>query len=60
MRELCRLVTPPRGIVLDPFVGSGSTGMAARLEGFRFVGIDQSAEYLALAQARIEAALTLK
>jgi site-specific DNA-methyltransferase (adenine-specific) len=60
MRELCRLVTPPRGIVLDPFVGSGSTGMAARLEGFRFVGVDQSAEYLALAQARIEAALTLK
>ena len=60
MRELCRLVTPPGGIVLDPFVGSGTTGMAARLEGFRFVGIDQSAEYLTLAHARIAAALTLK
>lgn len=60
MRELVRLVTPPGGIVLDPFVGSGSTGMAARLEGFRFVGIDLSAEYLALAHARISAAHTLK
>ena len=60
MRQLVRLVTPPGGIVLDPFVGSGSTGMAARLEGARFVGIDLSEEYLAIAHARIAAALTLK
>lgn len=60
MRQLVRLVTPPGGIVLDPFVGSGSTGMAARLEGFRFIGVDLSAEYLAIAHARISAALSLK
>ena len=54
MRYLCRLVTPPAGIVLDPFMGSGSTGKAAILEGFDFIGIDQSAEYVAIAKARIE------
>ena len=53
MRYLCRLVTPPAGIVLDPFMGSGSTGKAAMLEGFDFIGIDQSAEYVAIAKARI-------
>lgn len=53
MRYLCRLVTPPGGLVLDPFVGSGSTGIAAIREGFRFVGIDLSEEYLGLAAARI-------
>jgi DNA modification methylase len=57
MRYLCRLVTPPAGIVLDPFMGSGSTGKAAMLEGFDFIGIDQSAEYVAIAQARIEHAV---
>ena len=56
MRYLCRLVTPPGGTVLDPFMGSGSTGKAARLEGFRFIGCELSAEYLKIAQARIEAA----
>ena len=54
MRYLCRLITPPEGIVLDPFMGSGSTGKAATLEGFNFIGIDQSAEYVAIAQARID------
>jgi site-specific DNA-methyltransferase (adenine-specific) len=54
MRYLCRLVTPPAGIVLDPFMGSGSTGKAAMLEGFDFIGIEQSAEYLEIAKARIE------
>ena len=54
MRYLCRLITPPNGIVLDPFMGSGSTGKAAILEGFRFIGIDQSAEYCEIARARIE------
>lgn len=53
MRYLCRLVTPPGGIVLDPFMGSGSTGKAARLEGFRFVGCELNAEYVEIARARI-------
>ena len=58
MRYLCRLVTPPGGVVLDPFTGSGSTGKAAMLEGFRFIGCELSAEYLEIARARIEAALS--
>jgi site-specific DNA-methyltransferase (adenine-specific) len=53
MRYLCRLVTPPGGVVLDPFFGSGSTGKAAALEGFRVIGIELSAEYLAIAERRI-------
>jgi site-specific DNA-methyltransferase (adenine-specific) len=53
MRYLCRLVTPPNGTVLDPFLGSGSTGKAATLEGFNFIGIEQSAEYAEIANARI-------
>lgn len=53
MRYLCRLVTPPNGTVLDPFTGSGSTGKAAVLEGFGFIGIEQSAEYVEIATARI-------
>lgn len=56
MRYLCRLVTPPHGVVLDPFMGSGSTGKAAVLEGFNFIGIEREAEYLQIAQARIAAA----
>lgn len=55
MRWLIRLVTPPGGIVLDPFMGSGSTGVAAMLEGMRFVGIDREAEYAEIAHARISA-----
>lgn len=57
MRYLCRLVTPPNGIVLDPFMGSGSTGKAAILEGFRFIGIEREPEYVEIARARIEEAL---
>jgi DNA modification methylase len=57
MRYLCRLVTPPGGIVLDPFTGSGSTGKAAILEGFRFIGIEREAEYVEIAKARIAAAM---
>jgi site-specific DNA-methyltransferase (adenine-specific) len=53
MRYLCRLVTPPDGLVLDPFTGSGSTGKAAILEGFRFFGCELSAEYIEIARARI-------
>jgi hypothetical protein len=57
MRYLCRLITPPNGVVLDAFMGSGSTGKAAMLEGFNFIGIEQDAEYLEIAKARIEYAL---
>jgi DNA modification methylase len=57
MRYLCRLVTPPGGVVLDPFTGSGSTGKAAMLEGFSFIGCELSEEYAAIANARIEAAI---
>jgi site-specific DNA-methyltransferase (adenine-specific) len=57
MRYLLRLVTPPGGTVLDPFLGSGTTGMAAMLEGFNFLGIEREEEYLHFAKARIEAVL---
>lgn len=53
MAYLCRLVTPPGGVVLHPFMGSGSTGKAAMREGFRFIGIEMDADYLAIAEARI-------
>ena len=55
MRYLCRLVTPPGGTVLDPFMGSGSTGKAAMLEGFDFIGIERDPEYAKIAEARIGA-----
>jgi DNA modification methylase len=58
MRQLVRAVTPPRGTVLDPFTGSGSTGSAAVLEGFQFIGAELSAEYAAIARRRIKAAQT--
>jgi site-specific DNA-methyltransferase (adenine-specific) len=60
MRYLCRLVTPPNGTVLDPFMGSGSTGKAAILEGLQFIGIDMTPEYVDIARARIEHAVKLK
>lgn len=56
MRYLCRLVTPPGGTVLDPFMGSGSTGRGAVLEGFDFIGIEMDSAYLDIADARIAAA----
>ena len=56
MRYLCRMVTPPGGIVLDPFTGSGSTGRGAVLEGFRFIGCEMDAGYIEIAKARILAA----
>lgn len=58
MTYLCRLVTPPGGVILDPFMGSGSTGKAAMREGFRFIGIEREAEYIAIARARILAELS--
>jgi site-specific DNA-methyltransferase (adenine-specific) len=54
MAYLCRLITPPGGVVLDPFMGSGSTGKAAVQEGFRFIGIEQDADYMRIAEARIK------
>ncbi len=53
MAWLARLVTPARGLVLDPFCGSGSTGIAAVREGFDFIGIDQDGEYVEIARARV-------
>ena len=55
MQWLCRLVTPPAGVILDPFMGSGSTGIAADREGFAFVGFDLNPEYVELARRRIAA-----
>ncbi len=54
MRYLCRLITPPQGVILDPFMGSGSTGIGAGLEGFDFVGIEREQDYFKIAKARIE------
>lgn len=53
MRYLCRLVTPAGGLILDPFTGSGTTGLAAIKEGFRFVGIEQEAQYVEIARQRM-------
>jgi site-specific DNA-methyltransferase (adenine-specific) len=53
MRWLVRLVTPPDGLVLDPFAGSGTTGLACLHEGFRFVGVEREAEYVEIARARL-------
>lgn len=53
MAYLCRLITPPNGVVLDPFMGSGSTGMAAVREGFRFCGMEMESEYFTIAEKRI-------
>jgi site-specific DNA-methyltransferase (adenine-specific) len=54
MQYLVRLITPPNGKVLDPFCGSGTTGIACKLEGFEFVGLEQDAEYCKIAQSRID------
>lgn len=57
MQHLVRLVTPPGGVVLDPFAGSGSTGIACALEGFRFIGLELNntpkEPYVDIARARI-------
>jgi hypothetical protein len=59
MRYLVRLITPPGGLVCDPFAGSGTTGIAALREGFRFVGIEQDAGHVAIAEKRIRQAAEL-
>ena len=53
MRHLVRLVTPTGGVVLDPFLGSGTTALAAEMEGFEWIGIEREAEYVAIAEARL-------
>ena len=58
MKYLCRLITPKGGTVLDPFMGSGSTGMAAKEEKFDFVGIEKEEQYFNIATARIESVET--
>ena len=60
MRYLCRLVTPKGGTVLDPFMGSGSTGIAAKDEGFDFIGIEKEKEYFEIAEQRISVASPLE
>lgn len=54
MAYLCRMVTPKNGIVMDPFMGSGSTGIAAQLEGFQFIGMEMDEEYFNIATTRID------
>ncbi len=51
---------PPYGVVLDPFAGSGTTGKAAALDGFRFIGVEMDPHYAAIAEARIAAAVAAK
>lgn len=53
MTYLCRLITPPGGTVLDPFCGSGSTGVAALKEGFKFIGIEREEQYVEIAKKRV-------
>ena len=54
MQYLVRLVTPPNGVCLDPFCGSGTTLMACVKEGFNYIGIEREAEYVKIAEARVE------
>ena len=60
MRYLCRLITPKGGTVLDPFMGSGSTGIAAKDEGFEFIGIEREKEYFEIAERRVSIASPLE
>ena len=55
MRYLCRLITPPKGLILDCFCGSGSTLIAAKTEGFDFVGIDNDPDSVEISELRIDA-----
>ena len=60
MRYLIKLITPSGGTVIDPFAGSGSTGKAAMIDGYKFIGIEMNEEYIEIAKARIEHAIALK
>lgn len=55
MQYLCRLITPKGGTILDPYMGSGTTGIGAKLEGFDFIGIEREENYVKIAEARINA-----
>jgi site-specific DNA-methyltransferase (adenine-specific) len=55
MRYLVKLITPPEGLVLDPYLGSGTTAIACKIEGFKYLGIELSEEYVKIAKARIKA-----
>lgn len=55
MQYLITLITPPKGVVLDPFMGSGSTGVAAKKLGFKFIGVEKEKEYFEIAEARLDA-----
>jgi len=57
MKYLCKLITPTKGICLDPFMGSGSTGVACKEEGFGFIGIERDLDYFKIAEARITATI---
>lgn len=56
MAHLCLLITPPGGVILDPFMGSGTTGVAAVSSGFRFIGIEREKKYFEIARRRLEEA----
>ena len=60
MKYLCKLITPKGGTVLDPFMGSGSTGMAAKDEGFDFIGIEKEEDYYNITLQRIRQQSPLK
>jgi hypothetical protein len=53
MKHLCKLVCPPGGLILDPFLGSGTTAIAANAEGFRCIGVEKEREYCEIAVARL-------
>lgn len=53
MEYLIKLITPPSGLVLDPFMGSGSTGVAAKSLGFKFIGIELQKEYFEISKKRV-------
>ena len=53
MSYLCKLITPPNGVILDPYMGSGSTGIAALINDFNFIGIEMDTNYYDIAQGRI-------
>lgn len=60
MEYLCKLITPPNGIILDPFMGSGSTGVAAKRLDYTFIGIEMSEDYIKIAEKRIQDAINNK
>jgi site-specific DNA-methyltransferase (adenine-specific) len=55
MEYLVKMITPPGGVVLDPFAGSGTTLIAAKTQGFNYIGIELTPEYVEIAEARLKA-----